>query len=517
MALIQIKRNLPNAYRFTASDVTTVTLRGPDQEITKTSPTLVQDGSSDRYSCVITPDDHGLWTFTTEDASGNITHEAQFECVRATDSEKALGLQNSYDDLVPFYPASVVDAAGDTAYTQSTGSTHTLASSQKLVIPWDGYVYGLQIFGKSDIASMASMKFFTAYGALATALVRGISDDWHATTPVEGAWGASYEWKTVLFAKPVFARMGDIYGLEMTNSSGGDLVPCRRTSMYAGSSGSNNVYRLTSSLNLSAANNLSTVYSTNHVLEIKPMMLPPAIAIAGHSFWASHGDTGAQSHTQYESSSLGFDADYDIAAMLAQRLGVPCVNISDGGTSIASWVGSGGLLEANAGQCRPAVILFDTTYNDAGATSATNYTDDEYAAMLDRLLAHCDEINAELVLIEGPGSTYAVTNNGTSSEIERYNQIAEEWAGKTGVMYIPLRWRLNRTVAGDSSKYRREWYDGSDAGLSAYGESGTAEHPSLAGRIAAANAIAAAFKNRRYAESKLWYRYRSHPRFTFLL
>lgn len=516
MSRIEIKRNVPNVHRFVASDVTAVTWRGPDHEITKTAPTLVQDGSSDRYTCALTPDEYGVWLFTTEDGSGNITHSQEFECVRATQKETSLGLQNTYESLVSYYPPKPISASSN-AITQGTGTTWAVAGGTKITIPWDGYVYGIKLYGRDEIASFDSVRFFTASGATNALVVRGISEDIKDHTPLEGAWGAAWAWKTVMFNKPVFARGGDLFGFESVNDSGGDLAFCRIALMNTTSRAAQAMGYKAAALTLGGAtNDLSTVISAdpfinNGTLACELKMHAPAIAVAGHSFWASHS-TADGSHTQFEDSDEGYVRANDLAAMLSDRLGVPVANIADGGTGMGSWLTSTGLTAVNAGQVRPAAMLFDTTYNDtSGALSGL-----EYMAYLDRLLAHCDKLNIELILLEGPGVTYAEETIGSSAVIETYNQGCEEWAWKNGIVHVPLRWRLCRTKSGQSARTRRIWYDGADDGLDDYAEA-EGVHPSLAGRTVIANAIAGVFKNRMHSHSKLWFRQHSLRRYQFLL
>lgn len=504
----QIKRNLPFVHRFTSSDVTAVVLRGPDHEIAKTAPTLVQDGATARYQCVITPDEYGTWTLTTADAGGAITHETHFECVQATDLERSLGIGNRHHALVPFWPASVVTATSATI-SHSGADNRVYMNDVKWRIPWDGYVYGVQIWAKDNIANADSLKFFTANGPHSGFTVRGISNNWKATTPVEGEWTSTSEWKTVLFTKPVLARQGDLFGVEIDGGTTFDGL--RRVQLDATSRTYSNMVRMTTLLNLSGANVASAVYNAGYVWAAKPMMEPPAIAIGGHSFWAGHSSTQS-TYTLYEDGVEDYTPSYDLSGMLSEMLGVSVVNVAKGGTSIASWVSSTGLLVNNVGQIRPSVLIYDTTYND----TAANYSDAAYAAMLDRLLAHCDTYNVELILIEGPGSTYAY-DQGFVRTIERYNQVTEEWASKVGVPYIPINWRLCRTATGDSAKYRRVFYPGGDSGLLNYGQSsGSPVHPSYAGRRAVATAIASALRFRRHDTTGIYMRKQTNRQVIFI-
>lgn len=504
MSVIKIKRGLPYLHRFTASSVTNVALVGPDYEKTQTAPTIVTI-ANERRQTVITPGEYGQWTFQTSDGSNNTTHHQTFEVVPATDAELSIGCVNKHQELVDYWPSRLVTTSVS-GLSVSAGTVDCYATSKKTPIPYDGYVYGVMIHGTNDILNLDSLRFFTLrwQDATSSLQVRGISEDIKDHTPEEGAWGVSNEWKTVMFEKPVFAQMGDRFGLEFNNTSNGASFTGFR--MHVGSNTSKSVMRnirKASAITVNSSNNFSALGAENVTIGCRPLMHPPVVAIGGHSFWAGGGSAQATAPPYADTAtSPNYDPSVDIAPIVRDLLGVSVVNLAEGGSRLREigsdgkgWIGSSGLAAQMLADARPAVMLFDTSYSDTNYNADTDINDELVVDALDRLLAMCDKYNCELVLVESP---LPDINNGTASQTKHLRNIElyRRWAGRNGIAWIPTIWRLCRNADGDALSTTRSIYRPTEDGIDSYGDADTV-HLSPEGRQAAAHALVQGFRNRR--------------------
>lgn len=528
----ELVRGWSHAYYFVLSSGTVDTTKtlwiGPDFQITKTAPALVQDGSSNRWSCALSPDEAGTWTLVVCNSSNSVLHTVSFRCVDAPGAYHALGVQTSYRGLVEIWPKQCTPDLNASQIRNGTGTPiRSFLSIKKFVVPYTGYIYGIKLYTYSTSNTVNSLRFFTFDRS--TNLVRGISENLITRTDI--SWQTN-NLTTILFAKPVRAHAGDSFGFEIddTTANGATFV-LARVACNANTADNQEIQARTGALNLNSANtspSFSTFGTgTMEFFRCRLLMNPPVIGIAGLSHWAGSPD----SVPICADRSGAYVAAQDMAAMLSEILGVPCVNLAWGGTDIRNWVGSYsdatlngtvpiGLFEkvvVGANGFYPAALVYDAIYNDAnggfGREDVSGFTSVDYLGYLDRLLAHCDAAGIELVILEAFGSKYAVDNltltGGLdfSAQIEKLNTLAAAWCQQNGVLHIPLNYRLGR-YEGTKSEHLSRRYAQKILGTTYPSDSvldyqaSDKVHLTASGRKAAAMAIAAAFRNRRFGEPR---------------
>jgi hypothetical protein len=141
------------------------------------------------------------------------------------------------------------------------------------------------------------------------------------------------------------------------------------------------------------------------------------------------------------------------------------------------------------------VVAYDTAYNDKD--SGTFGGDPTlYPEYLGRLLAQCDQIGAQLILLESPPSRYATTQ-GKADKLELFNAVAMLWAQHNGVPYVALHHRLGQHSGGDEHDSLRRYQKNGISGVSDYNSSTDGYiHPTVAGQRAAMLALAEAVRFR---------------------
>lgn len=508
----QIKRGLPHLFKFASSEGYMRAV-GPDPEIHDQdlgATPMYRLGSTNFRQAVFTPSEYGPWQLWSQ-SSGASTAPAtshDFECVAAFDHEIALGVVNKHQELVPYYPPRI--HRGDVlTHTVSATSAESLLTGKKLTIPYDGFVYGVRIYVGGDPSGFDSLRFFTGKweDAAASINVRGISEDFSGTAPEEGSWPGSSEWRTIYFSKPVLGHAGDRFGLEIDNTSGGSNTVLRNSVLNTDSRTNGVQIRKTSALAaLDTSNNFSATGTANVTLAIAPLMHPPAIAVAGHSFWAGSGANPTENMSgPYADSTAQYQSEYCIAQHLSKLLGVPCVNIAEGSTRLLSeglvvdddmaWVGSGGLCKQQLEASRPAVMLYDTTYSDTAYYADEDANNTAVIAGLDELLAQCDQLQVELVLMESPIPD-EYDGNAKAAQMVTINRLIHKWADRNQVAYLPMHWRLSRDSGGSATATIRTQYRATANGIDEYGDA-DGVHIASEGRLAAAMALAQGFRGRR--------------------
>lgn len=350
----------------------------------------------------------------------------------------------------------------------NTGSTYfAVVSTKKFVIPQTGYIYGIKMVGLSAITSMTSLRFFTMLPD-GTYTVRGISEDFHATTPQEGSWSGGNVFNTIYFKNPVPAKVGDYFGLEMKAPVGSEStnwgsrcdIPTNPAATQELRIRTSNV----SGISLTGSNTFATYGGgVFGMLQLKPIMRNPAIVLAGHSFYSGFSDADVQTCSIFDyntqNNNTPFVPAYDIGALLEQELGVPVVNVAVGGSSIKDWVGQptlyginsdltgGGWFEWLVAPLLPSVMLYDTTYNDS--FPGVNYTEATYRQYLDRLLWHCDKYGIELVMMEG-ASAWSASQNTSANRENSYNktrEIVRSWCRQNNICLIPAYYRMGQNAS----------------------------------------------------------------------
>lgn len=509
MSYQQIKINLPHAVYSApdpqiAGDHTNAYWMGPDDQISKssliTALTKNTDGR-DRWMITVTPDELGFWNlFLTKgdpDVSTNLGYQERFECVRATDREIMLGVQNAYQDgVVASWPANSISAAA-AVVQHSQGATYAnkvVLSRRQHVVPMDGYIWGVDVYTPAtmDPSALTAMRFLVVKDDLR---LRSCSNDCKAAA----TWTPG-QWNRVWFAKPVVARAGDSYGWWFVSAA--DL-PCWATySVKANQTSCQYLSELNTNPSFSAVNAFGAMAGSDGLtIAVKLLMNPPSIAFAGHSFWA--GASGAVGNNPVyadvaRTAASAYRRAYDPAIMVGDHLGVAAVNCACGGTKIKDWVGAAGLFETQVVPLHPAVCLYDTVYSDTD----TGYmaSDSEYFSYLERLIAHADQARIELMFLETNIPEYADATK--AAKMERYNGIVATISKLYGKRYIPLYYRLGEpTDANWLNRYRRQHKDLVD--IADYGETGvTPVHFSQAGLWAASMAIVESFRNRRMVEPR---------------
>lgn len=443
----EVLKDFPNAvYCVVPSgtvDTTKTLLISPDHAITPTVPTMVQDGSSQRWAGVFTPNKYGVWTLVLRNSSDAVLKEVQFRCVGATPEQMALGLHYKKKGYVIIWSQNIVGTGSVSTTAMSSQNQRTFVTDRKQLAPYSGYVFGVSVRANANILVPDSVQFVSVSNDFR---LDGISEDIRGLTPLEGAWASGY--RTVLFNKAVPIRIGNRYGVHQndTSNSGTTTNIIQTEPSNTNSSAQARILVRNAALNMDGGVMNSGEWSQfgttlTHLLSIKLLMNPPAIALGGLSHWAGSPNSAPPvSDTIYPY----VPADC-MAAMLEDYLGVPVMNCAKGGTTLNDWLGPTGLFETQVKDFNPSVFLFDTTYNDAFA----NYSDSEYLNRLDRLLGHCAKNKAQLVLLEGFGSYNAYVNPGLYGDrIERYDGLKQSWANQNFVGYIPLRWRLSETPSG---------------------------------------------------------------------
>jgi hypothetical protein len=410
--------------------------------------------------------------------------------------------------------ADTTTGAIKTAIDNATSTYAAFVSAKKLVVPYSGYVYGVRWTGTAEVHNMTSVRFFTMLPD-GTYKVRGISEDVHATVPTEGNYVSSADgYYTVWFKNPIPARQGDYWGYEVQAPGGKtSTTHSLRTTLWSFPTATQEIkFRASnvSGISLTAANTFGAYGGgVTDALDVKLVVRPPSIALAGHSFYSGFGDTapGTVSTFDYntQNNSRPFDPTQDLAALIEQHLGVPVVNVAVGGSSLPHWVGqpqigvgndnSGlGWFELLVAPLRPAVLLYDSDYNDADPGTAMTAAD--YYGYLDRLLRHCRKYAIELVLIEAPPSESAAADARVTS-LERFRVAKRLWARQNHVCLIPSYHAMGAN-SGTEPAYKRYAMKGGDTYLGDY-QDGALVHFSDTSRPAMAALLAEGIRLRRPA------------------
>lgn len=403
---------------------------------------------------------------------------------------------NSFQYTVP---AALSSPATGTIYafggTQGSGSSISNAgttyaafiSTKKCVIPQSGYIYGIRTRFQAAMPTVTAGGYCKFFTMASDGTVRGMSEDIGQAVPTEGNYSGSADgWYTFYFKVPVPARAGDYWGYEIKAAAGQEnTLHSTRTSIWSFPAATQEIkYRPSNSsgLSLTGTNALSTYGGgTFGCLEVRPPMRPPAVVVAGHSFYSGFGDVNPGSVSVFDyntqNNSRPFDATQDLAALMEQHLGLPCINAAVGGSKFTAWVGQRQIATGNdsAGQgwfewlvapLRPAAVLFDTAYNDAAVTSGITLS--IYLDCLDRLLWHCDQYGIELILMEPPPSA-ATLASAQIANLERFRNATRVWCRQNGVCLIPCYYRMGQFsgyngVNGIEKIYQRWVMKGSDSG-----------------------------------------------------
>lgn len=491
----EILRNIPHIVYFATTDTpdsAVVTYIHTDATVTVSA--IVQHGLTDHYQVVFTPTTCGPWIISIYNAGGDVLHSESFECVNATKAQNALGLQPPYHGLVDVWPTKVWKSTGAKSdLLVASGTPRTWCGVGKHVVPYDGFIYGIKFVGHPNLADFDSVQFVSMYSESTDKLtLRSISEDIHAKTPTDGAWDGT-NFLTIYFDKPVYAERGDSFGFYGSQSSGTDKVIGIMQEVNTASQTPQETRYISGVLNLTAENTTTRDGADpgqRKMILCKLMMEPPAIVIGGHSFWSGGFISGdaLKSNSVFEDWSVGYNRLGDCASILSDILGVPCCNCADGGTSIVGWTGSSGNFATVVSLLRPTLFVYDTAYNDKD--SGTFGGDPTlYPEYLGRLLAQCDQIGAQLILLESPPSRYATTM-GRADELEAFNAVAMLWAQHNGVPYVALHHRLGQHSGGDEHDSLRRYQKNSISGVSDYNSSTDSYiHPTVAAQHAAMLAL----------------------------
>lgn len=375
-----------------------------------------------RYAAFL-PENSGLHTVTW--TARDIRQVVNVPVVATLPESRVLGLQ-SRRGLVVAWPASVLSSAGAGAVNALANNTRTFFNdSYKARIPWTGRVYQVRASFGADAANVVSWRFIVLRKAGGEWLLRARSAD--IARPTTGAE------TTYNLPNEVYAQAGDYYGVEVTSGAADARM---------------GYYLFTGDYAKTATHNLryftgacppqvpaTTLFPNPAAIAVKPVMMSPEVAIAGHSIQAGH----TASHTFYEDTANDWSENGDPARWLEKFTGVSVVNVAIGGTNISynsnGWNNTdvtGGTIEL----VKAAVVLFNCHYNDSNFT-----VDADWLRHYDSFLAKCDSVGSELVLCEGyvPTATIAA---GTSLANQRRIDNLRAWATLNRVGWIPMAHRI---------------------------------------------------------------------------
>jgi hypothetical protein len=446
MPLPTAVRNLPHAFRVLLSSPPdpAQTLWLSPTGVAAPPPAVVpiaevHPGSS-LYAAAPVAAVPGDWLLLLRDSRGAILAELPIRCVSHAPERVQLGLVSAAKGLVAHYPGWL-SPDGEAGIPASVGASAARAwvSQGKFVCPVRGWIYGLEIWLDPSFNNLPSWRFFTADPQ--SGVIRGISENVRSHFRAGGCG-----WQTLHFASPVWAEPGDRYGIEVLDPTPG-AVPFRCTASVPDVAKVQRIRVKEGRLDLSGANGFTPMGPTESTgfMQLKLLLEPPAILIGGLSHWASH----PLSHTTVEDSAGAFDPASDLGVMLSDLLGVPVMNVADGGTELSNWIGPApgghspttGLFETFASPYGASLFIYGSEYNEGNSPTGA------YLHKLDHLLAHCDQAGMELVLLNGFGSYYREATpdlDVSNADIERLNAAGERWARENGVLYVDCYHRLGR-------------------------------------------------------------------------